>query len=92
MSFGFAMVLVLGSAAPAVDVPQPVLRNAVVWRDGKPMELVNPSRREVNTARVYQPQTEWTFSHHPHLTFFRGRSFALWSNGRKDEDAPASAS
>jgi len=81
-------MLALASMAAAVDALKPILRNAVVWRDGKPVELVNPSRPEVNTARIYQPRTEWTYSHHPHLAFFRGRYFAIWSNGRRDEDAP----
>lgn len=65
-----------------------MLRNAVVWRDGRPVELINPSRPLVETTRIYQPQTEWTYSHHPHLAFYRGRYFAIWSNGRRDEDAP----
>jgi hypothetical protein len=29
----------------------------------------------------------WTYSHHPSLTFFNGRFYAMWSNGREDEDA-----
>ena len=76
------------SAASCGDLPKPVLRNAVVWRDGKPVELINASRPKVATAWIYQPRTEWTYSHHPHLTFFRGRYLAIWSNGRRDEDAP----
>lgn len=72
----------------AADTPATRLRNAVVWRDGRPVELVNPLRPAVETARLYEPKTEWTYSHHPHLTFFRGCYFAIWSNGRRDEDAP----
>lgn len=86
--FVFALLLVAGLAVSAADTPVPVLRNAAVWRDGKPVELVNPVRPAVDTVRVYQPHTDWTYSHHPHLTFFRGRFFAIWSNGRRDEDAP----
>lgn len=78
----------LGVAAPAADLPGPELRNAVVWRDGRPVELVNPLRPPVETVRIYQPRTDWTYSHHPHLAFFRGRYYAIWSNGRQDEDAP----
>jgi len=37
---------------------------------------------------IWQPGAEWTYSHHPHLAFFKGRLFAIWSNGRKDEDDP----
>lgn len=52
------------------------------------MELLNPSRPQVESVLIYQPRTNWTYSHHPHLTFFQGRSVAIWSNGRRDEDAP----
>lgn len=85
-----ALVLVFatGLAVTAADTPAPMLRNAVMWREGRPVELINPSRPTVETALVYQPRTEWTFSHHPHLTFFQGRYIAIWSNGRQDEDAP----
>lgn len=37
---------------------------------------------------LYQPETEWTYSHHPAITFFDGKFLAIWSNGRVDEDAP----
>jgi hypothetical protein len=42
----------------------------------------------VERAWLYRPEDEWTYSHHPHLAFFNGRFFAMWSNGRRDEDAP----
>lgn len=74
--------------SPAADVPKPILCNSVVWRDGKPVELVNPFRPSVESLLIYKPRTEWTYSHHPHLTFFRGRYFAIWSNGHQNEDAP----
>lgn len=45
-------------------------------------------RLPVERAWLYRPETEWLYSHHPHLTFFRGRYVAIWSNGRQDEDAP----
>lgn len=64
------------------------MRNAVVWHEGRPAELLNPSRPAVESVLIYQPRTNWTYSHHPHLTFFRGRYLAIWSNGRRDEDAP----
>ena len=46
------------------------------------------SRLSVERAWLYRPQTAWFYSHHPSLTFFRGRYYAIWSNGRRDEDAP----
>lgn len=46
-------------------------------------------RLQVERVRLFSPETEWTYSHHPSLTFFKGRSYAIWSNGWVDEDAPA---
>ncbi len=37
---------------------------------------------------LYRPEREWTYSHHPSVTFYQGRYHAIWSNGRVDEDAP----
>jgi hypothetical protein len=42
----------------------------------------------VSTAWLYQPETEWTYSHHPHIAWFEGQFYAMWSNGMEDEDAP----
>jgi hypothetical protein len=42
----------------------------------------------VERAWIYRPHTAWFYSHHPHLTWFDGRHYAIWSNGRRDEDAP----
>ena len=51
-------------------------------------QAAEAARPAVERARLYAPRTEWTYSHHPHLTFFQGRFLAMWSNGEKDEDAP----
>jgi hypothetical protein len=48
----------------------------------------NAGRLPVERAWLYRPETTWTYSHHPHLAFFGDRTFAIWSNGRRDEDAP----
>jgi hypothetical protein len=60
-----------------------------------PLSPTNQSYRPGSAARLpiartflYQPVDEWTYSHHPHLAAFNGRFFAIWSNGRRDEDAP----
>jgi len=84
----FLMAPVVARTSPVADAPASWLRNAVVWREGCPVELLNPSRPLVETELLYQPRTNWTYSHHPHLTFFRGRYLAIWSNGLRDEDAP----
>lgn len=46
------------------------------------------TRPPVERAWLYRPQTAWFYSHHPFLTFFNGRYYAIWSNGRRNEDAP----
>ena len=46
------------------------------------------ARPPVERAWIYRPETEWGYSHHPVLTFFNGRYYLMWSNGRKNEDAP----
>jgi hypothetical protein len=45
-------------------------------------------RLPVERAWLSRPSSQWTFSHHPFLTWFNGRYIAIWSNGRQDEDAP----
>ena len=51
---------------------------------------VGASRRAlpVERAWVYRPSEKWTYSHHPHLAFFRGRFHAMWSNAPQHEDEP----
>jgi hypothetical protein len=62
--------------------------NAAEWRGGRPVALPGVKRPKVESAMLYRPETEWTYSHHASLTFFKGRFYAIWSNGRQDEDAP----
>lgn len=85
VGLALAVSCVFASVAPAAA---PAFSNAVVWRAGRPVELINPARPSVESVLIYQPRAGWSYSHHPHLTFFRGRYIAIWSNGRRDEDAP----
>ena len=41
---------------------------------------------DVERAWLFEPETEWTYSHHASITFFKGRYYAIWSNGRENED------
>jgi hypothetical protein len=43
---------------------------------------------KVERSFIYIPGNEWMYSHHPHITYFKGKWIASWSNGMKDEDAP----
>lgn len=45
-------------------------------------------RPPVQRAWLYRPDEEWAYSHHPHIVHFGSRYRAIWSNGRRDEDAP----
>lgn len=35
---------------------------------------------------VYNPIEGWSYSHHAHITFYKGKFRAIWSNGRVNED------
>ena len=43
-------------------------------------------RAQVESRYLYRPETDWTYSHHPSITHFNGRLYAIWSNGRANED------
>jgi hypothetical protein len=42
----------------------------------------------IEQATIYKPVSErdWTYSHHSHVVFYQGRYYAIWSNGRVNED------
>jgi len=69
-----------------------VMSMAALELPATPTNPVRPDSRgeKLSPEQVflYQPETEWTYSHHPAIAFFKGRFFAIWSNGRVDEDAP----
>jgi hypothetical protein len=75
-------------AVVAATAPRSPITNGAEWKDGKAVGLPGLQRPEVQSVFLYRPQTNWTYSHHPSLTHFQGRFFAIWSNGRQDEDAP----
>lgn len=49
--------------------------------------LAMPTRPPLARGLVWEPGEAWTYAHHPHLVHFAGRFLAIWSNGRRDEDA-----
>jgi hypothetical protein len=76
---------------PRTKVVQPKrspITNAAEWKKDRPVGLPSAERPKVESVLIYQPSTEWTYSHHQSITFFKGRFYAIWSNGRQDEDAP----
>lgn len=50
--------------------------------------LPGAPRERMDTASVflYSPEEQWTYSHHQSVTCHKGRFYAIWSNGRKNED------
>ena len=68
--------------------PRSPITNGAEWRNGKPVVLPGVKRPKVESVFIYQPTTEWTYSHHQSITLFKGRFYAIWSNGREHEDAP----
>lgn len=64
------------------------ITNNPVWRSGRPVLWEDAVWPKVESAVLFRPESDWTYSHHPHITFFGGRFRAIWSNGHKDEDAP----
>lgn len=45
-------------------------------------------RLDIERMLIWAPGEDWTYSHHPHITFFNDEYYAIWSNGHRDEDAP----
>jgi predicted neuraminidase len=79
--------VVLDPARLVVHTPQrSPITNAVEWKNGKPVGLPGVARPKVQSTFLYRPEREWTYSHHASLTFFQGRWYAIWSNGRQNED------
>lgn len=46
------------------------------------------ARLPVERAWIHRPEADWSYCHHPFITHHAGRYVAMWSNGRRDEDAP----
>ena len=65
-----------------------MISNSPIWEDGKPVLWDDVKRPEVEISLMYRPLADWTYSHHPYITVFKDRFYAIWSNGYKDEDAP----
>ena len=64
------------------------MTNNAQCSNGQPVALPGLKRPRLESVFLYQPESTWTYSHHPSITFFKDRFYAIWSNGRKDEDAP----
>jgi hypothetical protein len=88
--FFLPLSLVLSSAIafspPTLTIRADLITNGAEWSNGLPVALPNVQRPKIESVFISRPGTDWTYSHHPHLAFFKGRLYAIWSNGRKTED------
>jgi hypothetical protein len=69
--------------------PQPKrspITNCAEWEGDKPSKLPGARKPKVESVLIYQPEMEWTYSHHQSITFYHNRFYAMWSNGRQNED------
>ena len=51
-------------------------------------EVADKATLPVETVRLFEPAgpEDWYYSHHPFLTHFQERYYAMWSSGRENED------
>ena len=50
--------------------------------------LFRSPRIEPERAVIYMPAGDWSYSHHPSVTYFQGAFYAVYSNGMRGEDEP----
>ncbi len=60
---------------------QPAIRNHYSTENKVP-------RLQIERSMIFTPDSSWLYSHHPSIISFKGKLFAIWSNGLKDEDSP----
>lgn len=75
------VVFVLLLFANDATAQKPVVSNTYHNEPGLP-------QLKIERSFVYVPGSEWMYSHHPYVAFFKGKYIAIWSNGMKDEDEP----
>lgn len=52
------------------------------------MQESNVVQLPTENVVVYTPGSYWTYNHHPHMTYFKDKFVAVWSNGTTGEDLP----
>lgn len=94
----FALLLICGScseeraAAILVQRPErsedaPPSAEVIRFSTSYASDLEYPHAK-IERSTIYMPQGEWSYTHHPHLVYFRGAFHAVYSNGRAGEDEP----
>jgi hypothetical protein len=68
---------------------QPIVRWAAPLPDTNRANRGYDLLPNTHTFTLYEAEpVTGTYSHHPHITHFKGAIYAMWSNHAKDEDAP----
>lgn len=78
-------LLVSGMLFLSLSVVESLAQKAVLSNEYKGAEGL--IRLPIERSFIYVPKRQWMYSHHPHITHFKGRFIAIWSNGMVDEDA-----
>ena len=75
---------------PLSDLEQNAKDNAWKINNNLPSEMEKLSIQEDDTFIIngYEEGETYSFQHHPSLVYFKGKWYAGYSNGVKDEDAP----
>lgn len=67
----------------------PVVKWAAQLPDTSMVGLGFDLVQNTHTTTLYDAKPETgTYSHHPHIIFFKGTIYTMWSNHKVDEDAP----
>ena len=85
---GLVLTSTFAAGAPDSMIRTNSISNGAEWENDLPVRLPNARQVDVENIFIFRPRNQWTYAHHPHLAFFQGRFYAIWSNGRRHEDNP----
>lgn len=88
LSLAILSILFLTSCNKEVD-KEPLVKWTAQLPDINKIGLGFGLLQNTQTTTVYNAKPETgTYSHHPHITHFKGSIYTMWSNHKVDEDAP----
>jgi hypothetical protein len=77
----FMLCLLLVNGAYNIKVIGQIMRNHYTGDTGI-------KHIKIERSMVYQPKQVWMYAHHPFITKFKNKFYAIWSNGMINEDSP----
>jgi len=87
-TFTIINVFFFVSCGKEVD-KKPVVKWTAQLPDSTKVGLGFELLQNTQTTTLYDAKPETgTYSHHPHITYFNGVIYTMWSNHKADEDAP----